>query len=44
MGNPFFTRTTIGDCGANTVLGGYSLVTADSLAEAAAFAQESLAP
>jgi hypothetical protein len=40
MGNPIFTRATVGECGANTVLGGYSLVTADSLKEALALADD----
>jgi len=38
-GNPVFERTTRGDCGAGTVLGGYSLVTADDLESAATLAK-----
>jgi hypothetical protein len=40
MGNPIFASATVGNCGANTVLGGYSLVTAASLEAALAFAKE----
>jgi hypothetical protein len=40
MGNPIFARATVGDCGPNTVLGGYSLVTVASLEEALAVAKE----
>jgi hypothetical protein len=40
MGNPIFTRTTIGECGESTVLGGYSFVSADSLGEALALAKD----
>jgi hypothetical protein len=39
-GNPGFKRATVGNCGPGTVLGGYTLVTADSLEAAAALAQE----
>jgi hypothetical protein len=30
-GNPVFVRSTLGNCGADTVLGGYTLVAADDL-------------
>jgi hypothetical protein len=33
-GNPVFERSTLGNCGADTVLAGYSLVSADDLAQA----------
>lgn len=39
-GNPAFTRTTVGNAGPGTVLGGYTLVTAGSLDEAAALVQD----
>ena len=39
-GNPAFTRTTVGNRGPGTVLGGYTLVTAESLDEAAALAAD----
>ena len=38
-GNPVFARTTAGNCGADTELGGYSLVTADDLEAAATMAK-----
>jgi len=38
-GNPAFAQTTVGNCGPDTVLGGYTLVDADNLAEAEALAQ-----
>jgi hypothetical protein len=38
-GNPVFTSRALGNCGANTTLGGYSLVTADNLEEAVAVAK-----
>ena len=38
-GNPVFERRTLGNCGADTVLGGYTLVTADNLAAAVALAE-----
>jgi hypothetical protein len=38
VGNPVFTRTTLGNCAADTVLGGYSIVTADDLEAAVALA------
>lgn len=41
MGNPIFTRSAVGECGADTVLGGYSLVRADNMAEALALADKS---
>jgi hypothetical protein len=37
-GNPVFVRRTLGNCGSDTDLGGYSLVTADSLEAAVAAA------
>jgi len=37
-GNPVFARSTLGNCGADTVLGGYTLVRADSLETALALA------
>ena len=39
-GNPAFARTTVGNSGPGTVLGGYTLITAGGLAEAAALAQD----
>ena len=39
-GNPAFTRTTAGNCGPGTVLGGYTLITAGTLEEAAALAAD----
>jgi len=39
-GNPVFARTTSGNCGADTVLGGYSLVVADDLESAATLAKD----
>jgi hypothetical protein len=41
MHNPIFARSTIGRCDESTVLGGYSLVNADSLEEALALAKHS---
>jgi hypothetical protein len=38
-GNPAFARSTLGNCGAGTVLGGYTLITADSLDAAVALAE-----
>jgi hypothetical protein len=38
-GNPAFSRTELGNCGSDTVLGGYTLVSADSLDEAVALAK-----
>lgn len=38
-GNPAFTRTTVGNCGTGTVLGGYTLITADNLDEAVELAK-----
>ena len=38
-GNPVFERQTLGNCDADTRLGGYSLVSADSLEEAVALAK-----
>jgi hypothetical protein len=34
VGNPVFDRRELGNCGDETVLGGYSMITADSLDEA----------
>jgi hypothetical protein len=39
MGKPVFTRTTVGECDESTVLGGYSLVSAESIEEALALAE-----
>jgi hypothetical protein len=39
MGNPIFARTAVGACGEDTLLGGYSLVTADSFEDAVALAE-----
>jgi hypothetical protein len=38
-GNPVFTRQTAGSSTSDTVLGGYSLIAADDLAQAVALAQ-----
>jgi hypothetical protein len=38
IGNPIFSRRSVGATGAGTVLGGYSLITADSLEQAGALA------
>jgi hypothetical protein len=38
-GNPIFERSTIGNCGPDTALGGYSLVDADDLESAVALAK-----
>ncbi|MCW2939622.1 MAG: hypothetical protein JWN00_2607 [Actinomycetia bacterium] len=38
-GNPVFESDTLGNCGADTTLGGYSLITADDLAAAVALAK-----
>lgn len=38
-GNPVFESDTLGDCGADTRLGGYSLITADDLEAAVALAK-----
>jgi hypothetical protein len=38
-GNPAFTRTALGNCGAGTVLGGYTLISAADLAGAEALAR-----
>lgn len=37
-GNPVFERTTIGDCGPGTQLGGFTIIEADDLEHAAALA------
>jgi hypothetical protein len=39
-GNPAFVRAQLGDCGPNTELGGYTLVSAENLAAALALAAE----
>ena len=39
-GNPVFAATTIGNCGPDTTLGGYTLVTAGDLAEATRLAAD----
>lgn len=39
VGNPVFERSTLGNCAADTVLGGYSLVTAEDLEAAVALAK-----
>ena len=38
-GNPAFTRVALGNCGAGTVLGGYTLISAADLDAAVALAQ-----
>jgi len=38
-GNPVFSRETVGESSSDTVLGGYSLITAADLEEAVALAQ-----
>jgi hypothetical protein len=38
-GNPAFTRSTVGNCGTGTVLGGYTLITADNLEAAVELAK-----
>jgi hypothetical protein len=38
-GNPVFERAPVGNCGPDTVLGGYTLVTAATRAEAVALAE-----
>jgi len=38
-GNPVFERAGLGDCGADTALGGYSMITADDLDSALALAK-----
>ena len=37
-GNPVFARSTVGNCGLDTELGGYTLITADNLDAALAIA------
>ena len=39
LGNPVFDRTTVGNCGPDTDLGGYTLVTADGFGAAVALAE-----
>jgi hypothetical protein len=41
VGNPVFARRTVGNCGSDTDLGGYSLITADDLEAALAAASGS---
>jgi uncharacterized protein YndB with AHSA1/START domain len=38
-GNPAFTRATLGNCGPDTTLGGYSIITADTLESAVTLAE-----
>ncbi|HLI61395.1 MAG TPA: hypothetical protein VKV21_17190 [Solirubrobacteraceae bacterium] len=38
LGNPVFSRRSVGETAAGTVLGGYSLISADSLEQAAELA------
>jgi hypothetical protein len=38
-GNPVFDRRALGNCGSETALGGYSLITADDLDAALALAE-----
>jgi hypothetical protein len=38
-GNPVFDRTALGNCGGDTVLGGYTLVNAENLDEAITLAR-----
>jgi hypothetical protein len=38
-GNPIFEATALGNCGANTHLGGWSIITADDLESATALAK-----
>jgi len=38
-GNPVFDRRTVGDAGPDTVLGGYSMITADDLESAVTLAK-----
>jgi len=38
LGNPIFSRQSVGETGADTVLGGYSLITAATLDEACVLA------
>jgi hypothetical protein len=38
-GNPVFVRQQVGQCGADTVLGGYSIVSADDLSAAVGMAR-----
>jgi hypothetical protein len=39
LGNPVFESTSLGECGAGTTLGGYSIVTAEDLEAAVAMAK-----
>jgi hypothetical protein len=39
VGNPVFDRSAVGNCATDTVLGGYSLITADDLDAAVALAK-----
>ena len=38
-GNPVFSRSTLGNCGSGSALGGYSLITADDLEAAVTLAK-----
>ncbi len=38
-GNPVFTRTTLGTCATDTVLGGYSIISAEDLEAAVTLAK-----
>jgi len=38
-GNPIFARQTLGDCGPDSLLGGYTLISADNLDAAVAAAR-----
>jgi hypothetical protein len=38
-GNPVFERSTVGDCGTRTVLGGYTLISAENREAAVALAE-----
>ena len=40
-GNPIFARQSLGNCGTDTVLGGYTLISADDLPAAVALAKGS---
>jgi hypothetical protein len=39
-GNPVFARSIVGNCGPDTELGGYTLITADNLDAAVALARD----
>jgi hypothetical protein len=40
-GNPIFARQSLGNCGSDTVLGGYTMISADDLPAAVALAKGS---